>query len=105
MGYRLNRLDESVFIAVSKPLLTEIGIHHRLESCVVSFLLPQCSKEVGDRFVRRVGDETWLETDPVQLGRLHASGLRHKLRRDTAPTSTPTAEYEGSTSRTGRHDP
>ena len=33
MGYRLNRLDEPVFIAVSKPLLTEFGIHHRLESC------------------------------------------------------------------------
>ena len=33
MGYHLNRLDEPVFIAVSKPLLTEFGIHHRLESC------------------------------------------------------------------------
>ena len=33
MGYRLNRLDEPVFIALSKPLLTEFGIHHRLESC------------------------------------------------------------------------
>ena len=33
MGYRLDRRDEPVFIAVSKPLLTEFGIHHRLESC------------------------------------------------------------------------
>ena len=33
MGYRLNRLDEPVFIEVSKPLLTEFGIHYRLESC------------------------------------------------------------------------
>ena len=33
MGYRLNRLDEPVFMAVSKPLLTEFGIYHRLESC------------------------------------------------------------------------
>ena len=34
MGYRsLNRLDEPVFIAVSKPLLTEFDIDHRLESC------------------------------------------------------------------------
>ena len=33
MGYRLNRLDESVLIAVSKPLLTEFEIHHRLENC------------------------------------------------------------------------
>ena len=29
MGHRLNRLDEPIFIAVSKPLLTEFGIHHR----------------------------------------------------------------------------
>ena len=33
MGYRLNRLDEPIFMAMSKPLLTEFGIHHRLESC------------------------------------------------------------------------
>ena len=33
MGYRLNRLDEPVFIAVPKPMLTEFGIHHRLERC------------------------------------------------------------------------
>ena len=32
MGYRLNRLDEPVLIAVSKPMLTDFGIHHRLES-------------------------------------------------------------------------
>ena len=36
MGYGLNRLDEPVFITVSKPLLTEFGIHHRLENCVVN---------------------------------------------------------------------
>ena len=34
MGYRLNRLDEPVFVTVSKPLLREFGIHRRLESCV-----------------------------------------------------------------------
>ena len=33
MGYRLIRLDEPVLIAMSKPLLTEFDIHHRLESC------------------------------------------------------------------------
>ena len=37
MGYRLNRLDEPIFMAVSKPLLTEFGIHHRLESCGYDF--------------------------------------------------------------------
>ena len=43
MGYRLNRLDEPVLIAVSKPLLTEFGIHHGLESCAVLlfFMQPQ----------------------------------------------------------------
>ena len=34
MGYHLNCLDEPVFIAGSKPLLNEFGIHLRLESCV-----------------------------------------------------------------------
>ena len=33
MGYRLNRLDEPVFMAVPKPMLTEFDIHYRLESC------------------------------------------------------------------------
>ena len=33
MGYRLNRLDEPVFMAVTKPMLTENATHYRLESC------------------------------------------------------------------------
>ena len=45
MGYRLNRLDaeldktsadETVFMAVLKPLPTEFGIHYKLESCALS---------------------------------------------------------------------
>ena len=40
MGYCFNRLDEPVFIAVSKPLLTEFGIHYRLGSCA-------CGRKVG----------------------------------------------------------
>ena len=39
MGYHLNRLDEPVLIAVSKPLLTEFGIHHRLESCALLWMV------------------------------------------------------------------
>ena len=39
MGYRLNRLDEPVFVAVPKPMLTEFGIHQRLESCVKDNIL------------------------------------------------------------------
>ena len=33
VGYRLNRLDEPVFMAGPKLMLTEFGIHQRLESC------------------------------------------------------------------------
>ena len=33
MGYRLNHLDEPVFIAVLKPLPTEFDIHNSFESC------------------------------------------------------------------------
>ena len=32
VGYRLNCFDKPVLMAVSKPLLTEFGIHLRLES-------------------------------------------------------------------------
>ena len=39
VGYRLNCLDEPVFMAVSKPLLTEVGIDHRLESCVADWYI------------------------------------------------------------------
>ena len=35
MRYRLNHLDEPVFIAGPKPLRSEFDIHQRLESCVV----------------------------------------------------------------------
>ena len=38
MGYRLNRLDEPIFMAVPKPMQTEFGIHLRLESCAASYL-------------------------------------------------------------------
>ena len=33
MGYRLNLLDEPVFMAVPNPMLTEFGIHHGFEKC------------------------------------------------------------------------
>ena len=37
MGYRFNRLDEPVFMAGPKPMQTEFGIHHGLESCAMGF--------------------------------------------------------------------
>ena len=39
MGYRFNCLDEPVLKAVAKPMLTEFGIHNRLESCEVLWFL------------------------------------------------------------------
>ena len=33
MGHHLNRLDEPVFMSGLKPMQTEFGIHHILESC------------------------------------------------------------------------
>ena len=41
MGYRLNRLDAPVFMAVPKPMLTEFGIYYRLESCEAEIRLPR----------------------------------------------------------------
>ena len=39
MGYRLNRLDEPVFMAGPKPMQTEVCIHHRLESYAFAYLM------------------------------------------------------------------
>ena len=47
MGYRLNLLDEPVFMAVSKPMLTEFGIHYRLESCELVIVAEKCPKMPG----------------------------------------------------------
>ena len=47
MGYRLNRLDEPVFMAVPKPMLTEFGIHYRLESCAFNSV---CNKETTNGY-------------------------------------------------------
>ena len=38
MGYGLDRLDELVLMAAPKPMLTEFGIHHKLESCDANFM-------------------------------------------------------------------
>ena len=39
MRYHLNCLDEPISIAVTKPLLTEFGVHLRLESCGLVFCI------------------------------------------------------------------
>ena len=39
----MNRLDELIFTAVSKPLLTEFGIHHGWESCALDCVQSQHS--------------------------------------------------------------
>ena len=48
MGYHLNRPDEPVFMAVSKSLLTEFGIHHRLESGAY-----YCSSQILNLFLNQ----------------------------------------------------
>ena len=52
MGYDLNRLDEPVFIAVSKPLITEFGIRNKLESYITLFL-PNVGPIEGNELVVR----------------------------------------------------
>ena len=46
MQYRLNRLDEPVFMAVPKPMLTEFGIHYRLESSGNVSVMPNALYEM-----------------------------------------------------------
>ena len=44
-GYNWNRLDEPIFSAELKPLLTESGIHHRFEDlCLVH---PELRNDTG----------------------------------------------------------
>ena len=62
MGYRLNRLDEPVFMAGPKPMRTESGIHLRLESCEV---YKQCLLNITKKSVlKETLDEryTYLES-------------------------------------------
>ena len=51
MGYRLNRLDEPVFITLSEPLLTEFDIHHGLESCDSYLCKNEIESKVGLLFI------------------------------------------------------
>ena len=87
MGYHLNRLDEPVFMAVSKPLLTEFGIHHRLESCVLrksfcqskSVLRLSCFTYTSSFFIGRFS------------GFIEYSGVAEKLRFLTFQSHKPTS--------------
>ena len=75
MGYRLNRLDKPIFMAVSKPLLTEFGIHHRLESCVQSIVKNQKEQNY-------VSDRTWSFPDNIttrDISKLH-TGLDKNIK-------------------------
>ena len=63
MGCRFNRLDESVFMAVPKPILTEFGIYYRLESCDSSQAGDLCLHDarIQDSLIRRNIYCTYLE--------------------------------------------
>ena len=59
MGYRLNRLDEPVFMAVPEPMLTEFGIYYRLESCVL--LRDRCN------LLQFLCKPTWIAQIPLSV--------------------------------------
>ena len=66
MGCYLNRLDAPVFMAVSKPLLIEFGIYHRLESCVpylLSYMGVKISSSVQKWKKSCNSDHTWCMLD------------------------------------------
>ena len=48
MGYRLNRLDEPVFMAEPKPMRSKFGIHQRLESCAGLYPRDDSTSTVDD---------------------------------------------------------
>ena len=67
VGYSLNRLDEPVRKAVSKTLLTEFDIHHRLESFCLFFrnsrdvsLSVQFSRQEGLPLSVRSGGHSYI---------------------------------------------
>ena len=59
MGYRLNRLDEPVFMAGLKPMRTEFGIHHRLESCVPIQSVKRAMTKLTSTYSRLLGANLW----------------------------------------------
>ena len=74
MGYRLNRLDEPVFMAVPKPMLTEFGIHYRLESCV------KCSNQYSIFGIYRVTRRVFSEPVTSKLHLLYTKNLAGQLK-------------------------
>ena len=51
VGYRLNRLDEPVFIAIPKPLLIEFGIHNRYMSHFTTLIIERVANHILSRGV------------------------------------------------------
>ena len=68
MGYHLNRLNEPVLIEVSKPLLTEIGIHHRLESCDEACKLQEGTEETPSQPRRKFVGKKMQKWQKGKLG-------------------------------------
>ena len=58
--YRLNRLEQPVFMAVPKPMLTEFGIHHRLQT--ISQNRGTCSCWIGKKTVIQIHFVSLLDT-------------------------------------------
>ena len=67
----MNRLDEPVFMAVPKPMLTEFGIHYRLESCGhycdKSWKLSTIQRRNFKVATRRANTNLWLKIQVMRL--------------------------------------
>ena len=62
MGYRLNHFDEPVFMAVPKPMHTEFGIHHTLESVhSFDFQLLRAILYANDKMEQSLEDKNCLK--------------------------------------------
>lgn len=60
IGYRWNYLDEPIYLVRPKPLVTELGIYHGLDSCVDLFLLSNFCILKKHRVEYLGGEETKL---------------------------------------------
>ena len=76
MGYRLNCLDEPVFVAGPKPMRTEFGIHHRLESCGKS----KCVCIGGLRWPDIVSSKLLLQVKGDNVDKRRKQGLCNHLK-------------------------
>ena len=67
VGYHWNLLDEPVIVAGSKPMLTEFGIHHTLESCDLDKEVVYVEIERGSSLEPKESEEYGRSSSPATL--------------------------------------